>query len=113
MHNKDDVILKLRIMTIPKTKEECFALLDKELSEEDRHYLIEDEDAAVDVHFSLGMWIRNNWIYPLNDEELKNLMQQFAEPDDKLGLSLLCYSADRASTTIIESYVEYLKRRGR
>ena len=109
MHSKDDVVLKLRIMTIPKTKEECFALLDKELSEEDRHYLIEDEDAAVDVHFSLGMWIRNKWIYPLSEEERKNLMQQFAEPDDKLGLSLLCYFADEASTTIIERYVEYLK----
>ena len=110
LHSKDDVVLKPRIMTIPKTKEECFALLDKELSEEDRHYLIEDEDAAVDVHFSLGMWIRNNWIYPLNDEELKNLMQQFAEPDDKLGLSFLCYTADEASSTIIDGYVEYLKR---
>ena len=33
-------------MTIPKTKEECFALLDKELSDEDKRYLIEDEDAA-------------------------------------------------------------------
>lgn len=96
-------------MTIPKTKEECFALLDKELSEVDRRYLIEDEDAAVDVHFSLGMWIRNNWIYPLDEEERKNLMQQFAESDDKIGLSILCNSADRASTTIIESYVEYLK----
>ena len=42
-------------MTIPKTKEECFALLDKELSDEDKRYLIEDEDAAMDVHFSLGM----------------------------------------------------------
>ena len=105
----DDVVLKSKIMTIPKTKEECFALLDKELSEADKRYLIEDEDAAMDVHFSLGMWIRNNWIYPLGDEERKNLMQQFAESDDKLGLSMLCYSADMASSTIIESYVEYLK----
>ena len=37
-------------------------------------------------------------------------MQQFAESDDKLGLSFLCYTADEASSTIIESYVEYLKR---
>ena len=96
-------------MTIPKTKEECFALLDKELSEADRRYLIEDEDAAMDVHFTLGMWIRNNWIYPLSEEERKNLMQQFAEPDDKLGLSLLCYFADEASSTIIDKYVENLK----
>ena len=109
LHSKDDVVLKPRIMTIPKTKEECFALLDKELSEADRRYLIEDEDAAMDVHFTLGMWIRNNWIYPLGDKERKNLMQQFAEPDDKLGLSLLCYFADEASSTIIDGYVEYLK----
>ena len=110
LHSKDDVVLKPRIMTIPKTKEECFALLDKELSEADKRYLIEDEDAAMDVHFSLGMWIRNNWIYPLGEEERNNLMQQFAESDDKLGLSFLCYTADEASSTIIDGYVEYLKR---
>ena len=96
-------------MTIPKTKEECFALLDKELSDEDKRYLIEDEDAAMDVHFTLGMWIRNNWIYPLGEEDLEKLMLQFAESDDKIGLSSLCYFADTASSTIIDKYVENLK----
>jgi hypothetical protein len=94
---------------IPKTKEECFSLLDKELSEEDKRFFLEDEDAAVDVHFSLGMWIRNNWIYQRKEEDLRNLMKQFA--DHPLDLNMMCFSADMASHKIIESYVEHLKEK--
>jgi hypothetical protein len=92
---------------IPKTKDECFALLDKELSVEDKRFLLEDEAAAVDVHFSLGMWIRNNWIYKRKEEDLRNLMKQFA--DHPLDLNMMCYSPDMASQKIIESYIEHLK----
>ena len=50
----------------PKTKEECFAQLDEMLSEEDKKALMENED-LFDYHFTLGLWIRNNWIYPMGD----------------------------------------------
>ena len=93
----------------PTTKEECFTLLDKELSEEDKRYLIEDEDAATDVHLSLGMWIRNSWIYQRKEEEIRNLMKQFT--DKPFDLNMMCYSPDMASHKIIESYVEYLKEK--
>ena len=48
---------------IPKTKREAYAQLDEMLSEEDKQAIIESEDIS-DFHFSLGLWIRNNWIYP-------------------------------------------------
>ena len=50
---------------IPKTKEEGFAQLDAMLSDEEKKELMNCEDTFV-YHFTLGMWIRNNWLYPLN-----------------------------------------------
>ena len=98
---------------IPKTKEECFALLDKEVSEEDKQYLIEDEDASIDVHFSLGMWIRNNWIYPMSEDDLNKLMMQFEESEDPLGISFMCFHPDMVSDTIIEEYQKYLQNKNK
>ena len=87
----------------PKTKEECFALLDEMLSEEDKKALMENDD-LFDYHFTLGLWIRNNWIYPLNRIDEKTFMEMFVE--DKR--SLLFIHPDSMSSVIIEKYVEYL-----
>lgn len=46
---------------IPQTKQEAFAQLDALLSEKDKSELANGD--AIEFHFSLGMWIRNNWIY--------------------------------------------------
>ena len=46
---------------IPQTKQEAFAQLDEMLSEEEKSKLVKSD--AIEFHFSLGMWIRNNWIY--------------------------------------------------
>ena len=43
---------------IPQTKQEAFAQLDALLSEKDKSELVKGD--AIDYHFSLGMWIRNN-----------------------------------------------------
>lgn len=88
---------------IPKTKEECFAQLDAMLSEEDKKALMEDDD-LFDYHLTLGLWIRNNWIYPLNRVDEKTFMEMFVE--DKR--SLLYIHPDSMSSVIIEKYVEYL-----
>ena len=45
---------------IPKTKQECFEILDEMLSQEDKNAIVEMED-TIELHFTLGMWIRNNW----------------------------------------------------
>ena len=88
---------------IPQTKEEAFAQLDAMLSEEDKKALMEDDD-LFDYHFTLGLWIRNNWIYPLNRVDEKTFMEMFVE--DKR--SLLYIHPDSMSSVIIEKYVEYL-----
>ena len=75
---------------IPQTKEEAFAQLDALLSEEDKNSIVEDK--VFDFHFSLGLWIRNNWIYPMSHEEIQSLI-------------------DETSSIIIEKYVEYLKNK--
>ena len=51
---------------IPQTKQEAFAQLDEMLSEKDKNELVKGE--AIEFHFSLGMWIRNNWIYEQVEE---------------------------------------------
>ena len=43
---------------IPKSKQEAFAQLDEMLSEKDKNELAHGD--ALEFHFSLGLWIRNN-----------------------------------------------------
>ena len=88
---------------IPQTKQEAFAQLDAMLSEKDKSELAKSD--AIEYHFSLGMWIRNNWIYPLNREDEKVFMEMFVE-DKK---SLLYIHPDSKSSVIIEKYVETKK----
>jgi hypothetical protein len=88
---------------IPKTKKECFAQLNEMLSEEDKQTIIESEDVS-DFHFSLGLWIRNNWIYPQSQEETKELLKGFGKD------GMFCHPDDQ-STVIIEAYRKYLKRK--
>ncbi len=48
---------------IPKDIEDCCVQLDKILSEKDKEYIkgLPKKDDTIDLHFGLGMWIRNNW----------------------------------------------------
>ena len=56
----------------PKTKKECFAQLDEMLSETDKKAIVEAED-LFEFHFTLGLWIRNNWLYDRSEEYLESL----------------------------------------
>ena len=96
---------------IPKTKEESFAQFDAMLSEEDKNALLEAEDLFF-THFSLGTWIRNNWIYPLSDKELRDFYKMFSDEEESpFGFSLFLPHPDSVSGDIIEKYVEYLKKK--
>ena len=88
---------------IPKTKKECFVQLNEILSEEDKQAVIESKD-IFEFHFSLGLWIRNNWLYPQSQEETEELLKNFGEDP------LFCHPDDQ-STIIIEAYRKYLKRK--
>ena len=60
-----------------------------------------------DLHFGLGMWIRNNWIYPQSQEEVEALMKHFYdEAEDDMSIF---NHPDAYSSTILDAYQEYLK----
>ena len=60
----------------PKTKKEWFAQLDEMLSETDKKAIVEAKD-IIEFHFTLGLWIRNNWLYDRSEEELDSLSKAF------------------------------------
>ena len=88
---------------IPQTKKEAFAQLDAMLSEEDKSTIMNGD--PIEFHFSLGMWIRNNWIYEQEEEDVKRLAKAFRT-------EMLFFEADNLSEKIIEYYQRYLKRKG-
>ena len=88
---------------VPKTKNEAFAQLDAMLSEEEKIELVKSD--PIEYHFSLGMWIRNNWIYEQKEENVKRLTKAFRT-------EMLFFEADDLSMKIIEYYQRYLKRKG-
>lgn len=87
---------------IPQTRNEAFAQLDEMLSEEDKKELVKGD--AIEFHFSLGMCIRNNWIYEQNEEDVNRLAKAFRT-------DFIVFDTDSLSGKIIESYQRYLKRK--
>ena len=84
-------------MNMPNNLLQAIEYLDKELTKQDKEYLL--EHGALSVHHSLGRWIRNNW--GLWDEEDNKL---------KVNLKKLGYEhPDDMSNYIIEQYIEHLK----
>ena len=88
---------------IPKTKNEAFAQLDAMLNEEEKRELAKSD--PIEYHFTLGMWIRNNWIYQQEEEDVKRLAKAFRT-------EMLFFEADDLSMKIVEYYQRYLKRKG-
>ena len=88
---------------IPQTKNEAFAQLDAMLSEKEKSELAKSD--TIEYHFSLGMWIRNNWIYGQEEVDVKRLAKAFR-------MEILFFEADELSEKIIEYYQRYLKRIG-
>ena len=88
---------------IPRTKQETFAQLDAMLSEKEKSEFVKSD--PIEYHFSLGMWIRNNWIYEQEEEDVKRLAKAFRT-------EILFFEADDLSMKIIEYYQRYLIRKG-
>ena len=84
----------------PKTAAEAWKRLDKRLSEEEKKAIREAENMS-EFHFSLGIWIRNNWIYTGERENLESLMKELGEPEFLMG--------DMASSAILDAYQKHLK----
>ena len=90
-------------MNKPKTKKECFAQLDETLSETDKKAIVEAED-LFEFHFTLGLWIRNNWLYDRSEEDLESLSKTF-------GVDAPYFEADDLSSEILEEYKKHLKKK--
>lgn len=88
---------------IPQTKQDAFAQLDEMLSEEDKKAIMQAED-TIEFHFSLGLWIRNNWLYDCSPEDAENLNVVF-------GLDTIISQPDELSSEILEAYQKYLRRK--
>ena len=86
---------------IPQTKQEAFTQLDEMLSEKEKREMVKSD--SFEYHFSLGMWIRNNWLYDRSEEELESLSKAF-------GVDSPFFATDDLSSEILEAYKKYLKR---
>ena len=86
----------------PRTKKDCFAQLDEMLSETDKKAIVEAKD-IIEFNFTLGLWIRNNWLYDRSEEYLESLSKAF-------GIDVPYFAADDLSSEILEAYQKHLKR---
>ena len=85
----------------PLTKEIAFARLDKRLSQEDKNTILKARD-MIEFHFTLGMWIRNTWIYGNEEERVQALAKDLRE--------VVWFSADDLSSAILDGYKKHLKK---
>lgn len=83
---------------IPKDLDDCFRELDKHLKKEDIEKIINKEIEAIDMHFGLGMGLRNRW----GLWSKSRLAKYF----NKMGVS----HPDDMSGIILDSYVRYLRK---
>ena len=90
-------------MNLPSNKKECFAQLDEMLSKTDKKAIVEAKD-IIEFHFTLGLWIRNNWLYDRSEEELDSLSKAFR-------VNVPFFEADELSSAILEAYKKHLKRK--
>lgn len=85
---------------IPTTIEEAFSLLDAKLTAEEKNQLLQVDD-SVDFHFGLGLWIRNNWLYPESGANFP-----FSFDEDQLFMD-----PDDFSDELIQRYILHLKEK--
>ena len=88
----------------PLTKEIAFPRLDKRLSEEDKNVILKAKD-MIKFHFSLGMWIRNTWIYGNEEARVEALAKDLGED--------LWFSADDLSSALLDGYNKHLKKKSK
>ena len=86
----------------PRTAEEAFKRLDKRLTKEEKQQIVSLDDMS-ELHFSLGMWIRNYWIYTGERENLESLLRDIGEAEFLIG--------DMASSAILDAYQKHLRKK--
>ena len=87
---------------VPKTKQEAFEEIDDLLNDDERKELLLHDAYA--YHFSLGLWIRNNWIHKQKEKEVLELAKLFR-------VDPILFDPDDLSGKIIIAYQRYLKNK--
>lgn len=82
---------------LPSSMQEACTMLRANLSEEDVLLIKQGKVDATDMHFTLGLWIRNTWIY-------KGLTPE------ALGLELMVPDADEFSEKILNAFIKFIKK---
>jgi len=103
---------------IPKNLDETILQLDKEFDDSTKQSIIEmnEMDFICDLHFSTGMWIRNNWGL-WGGADLTNYFNNLGghHPDDMSSIILTCYYRHLKHQAYeldkqIRYYQDYLKK---
>ena len=87
---------------IPRNIGECMTELDKHISDSLKTVLLEGGYSSIDLHFSLGMWIRNNfglW----RDSRLAHYLRNNGPCSDRMD------EPDDMSDYILSEYLGHLK----
>lgn len=82
-------------MKLAINNRQAFKILDVMTTPEEKAQFLSTskDDFALSQHFGLGLWIRNNWIYPEKE------------------LVYPCEDPDTISSRLLEAYYEHLKRK--
>ena len=83
-------------------------LLDSALTDEEKAVVMQSD--ILDLHFGLGMFIRNKWLYSAEHEEMQALLRSMEGEKDESKLMPMLGGADYLSTEILNRYVKHLKR---
>ena len=81
-------------LDIPKTLLECYDYFDKNLEKDLIDEIKNNKD--INLHFTLGLWIRNNWIYP-GHNRIKKIFKNSS-----------FHHVDSQSKVILDGYHYYL-----
>ncbi len=91
----------MKELTMPKSKEELFKMIDRHLRVADRKELAFAEDLSA-YHWGLGLWIRNRFVHPSQGR-----VASLLGGDE----SCLIGSADIISSDILKAYQRYLYKK--
>lgn len=98
---------------VPHSVEEAFKMLDEMLDDKDKKDILD----GADVHFGLGLWIRNEWLFGANREETETLLDDFERmdkaenPDECFSGCYLLGDGDFISDRVIQLYTKHLEKK--
>lgn len=93
---------------MPRSIREWNKLLDSILTDEEKTVVMQSD--IVDLHFGLGMFIRNKWLYSASEDDLRTLVCSMKHIKEELDFVPLLGGMDTLSSDILKRYAEHLKR---